>query len=72
MYLEESRLSKFVEMRGFTYETTGGRNGYQTKTYPEVPLLAKLRTDLVRYVKILGFSIAKGGDFGDDGDGDDW
>lgn len=69
LFVEVGTLENFVKENGYTFQTTGGRNGFQAKTYPEVQQLNTSRSEILRYCKMLkiGISNDEGGGSGGSG-----
>lgn len=59
LYVEVDKLTSALEISGYTYETSGGRNGDQYKMYPEVAQLNRARAEIRNYSKHLGLLLFK-------------
>lgn len=72
LLIDYDELTNFVRENGWSY-TTESRNGVQNKPYSEVAQRQKTINQIRDYSKLLGITLAKDTDTGEDEeDDDDW
>lgn len=59
LYADYQNLRAIVEVLGYTFDVSGGRNGDQVKPRPEALMLSGLRSHIMNYSKMLGLILMK-------------
>lgn len=59
LYTDYQNLRSIVDLLGYTFDVTGGRNGELVKPRPEAVMLNNLRSQILNYSKMLGLILEK-------------
>lgn len=74
LFVEYDVLNTLLSQQGYSFFSSGGRNGPQLKIRPEVSQINKTRSEIRSYCKALGLLLVKDAKFGsqEGEDEDDW